>query len=577
MEENRQRIRAWEYPNLFYLPESKVPRFDEGLVRFDHMQAVRRTDLRNRRSAKLSEDALAAMEEWLFFYLTGRMPKDSLIESLRTQLRWQLGDVARHDDRVREGSHLMATRGVARVFGRTMRRLACLLFAVTALAGITSALASPVVAAITLGPAVGPPTTRTNVTGSGFGSSEAVDVTIDSRLFGVANTDGSGGFALKVKIPKTVLPGAHVVDATGETSGLHASATFTVRTDWSMWRFSLDRAGVNSFENVLSAANVGSLQVAWTAPAADGVGNAPAVANSIVYFGDSLGGDVYAVDASTGALIWTVNIGQGVSPPVVGGGVVYVGNGISGTLYALDAQTGATIWSKNPGGSTFFAPALKGGILYVPFGGFSLEALNAATGAVIWADPSGGGAASPAVVGNTVYTMSSDYKLRAINASTGAVLWATVVADLGTTPAVVDGTIYLGTYNLHYGIRAYSAATGNLLWTHQVGDQVLSSPAVWGGLVFAGSQDGNLYALHAATGTLAWKLTTGGPVYASPALANGIVYIGSQDDHLYAVNATTGAVLGSWLTGGSLDSPAVADGVVYIGSSDKNLYAFDLP
>src|SRR5262249_38888846 len=152
------------------------------------------------------------------------------------------------------------------------------------------------------------------------------------------------------------------------------------------------------------------------------------------------------------------------------------------------------------------------------------------TGTTIWVAPTGGGASSPPMGGKTIYGMGWDYRLRAINATNGHTVWATVVGDFATTPAVANRTIYLGVLNLHHAIQAYDATTGQLLWTHQVSDQVLSSPAVWGGLVFAGSQDGNLYALHAATGTLAWKLTTGGPVYASPAVANGIVYVGSQDD-----------------------------------------------
>jgi len=83
--EIRSRVRAYEYPNLFYLPESGVPLFREGLVRFDHMQAIRRSDLRRRKPARLSEDALDAMEEWLFHFLTGRLPGDSLLAEYRSE------------------------------------------------------------------------------------------------------------------------------------------------------------------------------------------------------------------------------------------------------------------------------------------------------------------------------------------------------------------------------------------------------------------------------------------------------------------------------------------------------------
>jgi hypothetical protein len=51
----RKRVRAYEYSNLFHLPESKVPLFREGMVRFDHLQAIRRDHLRNR--ARRAADA----------------------------------------------------------------------------------------------------------------------------------------------------------------------------------------------------------------------------------------------------------------------------------------------------------------------------------------------------------------------------------------------------------------------------------------------------------------------------------------------------------------------------------------
>ena len=54
-----------------------------------------------------------------------------------------------------------------------------------------------------------------------------------------------------------------------------------------------------------------------------------------------------------------------------------------------------------------------------------------------------------------------------------------------------------------------------------------SSPAVANGVVYVGSNDGNVYALNASTGAMLWSYTTGGGVYSSPAVANGVVYVGS--------------------------------------------------
>ncbi|MCI0634919.1 MAG: hypothetical protein L0206_13530 [Actinobacteria bacterium] len=84
-EEMRKRVRAYEYSNFFYLPQSKSPLFREGMVRFDHVQAIRRDHLRNRARAQLTADALLALQDWLYHYLTGRLSADSLIGEYRAE------------------------------------------------------------------------------------------------------------------------------------------------------------------------------------------------------------------------------------------------------------------------------------------------------------------------------------------------------------------------------------------------------------------------------------------------------------------------------------------------------------
>ncbi|MDD1687544.1 PQQ-binding-like beta-propeller repeat protein [Methanoregula sp.] len=71
-----------------------------------------------------------------------------------------------------------------------------------------------------------------------------------------------------------------------------------------------------------------------------------------------------------------------------------------------------------------------------------------------------------------------------------------------------------------------------------------------------------------------WHFATGGFIYSSPTVADGIVYAGSDDKNLYAIDAVTGKEKWRFATGDWVDSsPAVANGIVYVGSNDKNLYA----
>ncbi len=152
--------------------------------------------------------------------------------------------------------------------------------------------------------------------------------------------------------------------------------------------------------------------------------------------------------------------------------------------------------------------------------------------------------------------------------------WAFPAGYVQSSPAVVGGVVYAGSFDDNF--YALSAATGAKIWSTSIGDAVISSPAVAGGAVYFGAGDGNVYALNAATGAKLWTFTTGGEVSCSPAVVNGIVYIGSDDGTLYALNAATGAKVWSFATGFEMESsPAVAGGAVYFGSANGNVYALN--
>jgi eukaryotic-like serine/threonine-protein kinase len=144
------------------------------------------------------------------------------------------------------------------------------------------------------------------------------------------------------------------------------------------------------------------------------VNSSPAVANGVVYFGSN---DVYALDASTGALLWSYAMGGWVSSsPAVANGVVYA-VGFLGNLYALNATTGALLWSDVTAAEES-SPAVANGVVSVG-GGDGVYALNASTGAKLWSYANVGGQSSPAVANGVVYVGSDDNNVYALNALTG--------------------------------------------------------------------------------------------------------------------------------------------------------------
>jgi outer membrane protein assembly factor BamB len=154
----------------------------------------------------------------------------------------------------------------------------------------------------------------------------------------------------------------------------------------------------------------------------------------------------------------------------------------------------------------------------------------------------------------------------------------TTGAAVGSSPAVFDGVVYIG--SLDGNMYALNASTGAVEWTFNAGTSIGSSPAVANGMVYFASEDGSggqagsIYALNATTGALVWFSKTGA-FDSSPEVANGVVYVasGHAESSLYALNAATGSVDWTYATGEVTGSPAVAGGVVYVASFTGVVYA----
>ena len=336
----------------------------------------------------------------------------------------------------------------------------------------------------------------------------------------------------------------------------------------------------NPNETVLSPSSVGGLKLKWTFATGSShyvyEDSSPVAVNGVVYFA-SINGNVYAVDARTGAQLWSfLSTSIIYSTPTVANGVVYVGS--YGNLYALNASSGAKLWSYGTGTGVPWTPEVANGMVY--FGaGNNVYALNAGTGVFLWDFVTGAAVETePAVVNGVVYVNSGDSHVYALNASTGSMLWSYATANaVQSSPAVANGVVYVGSFDAN--LYALNASTGAKLWSFLTNEAIASTPAVANGIVYVGSDDGTLYALNATSGARVWSFFAGTfhRVQTSPAVANGVVYFGTDDGNQYALNASTGAKLWSYATGDNFigPSPTVVDGVLY-GGSGVHYYAFGL-
>jgi hypothetical protein len=76
--------------------------------------------------------------------------------------------------------------------------------------------------------------------------------------------------------------------------------------------------------------------------------------------------------------------------------------------------------------------------------------------------------------------------------------------------------------------------------------RIISSPALTGETLYAGCEDGNLFALDAASGRELWRFRTGDAIYSSPAVDGGTVFVGSDDGGLYALTGSGESARDLW-------------------------------
>jgi outer membrane protein assembly factor BamB len=453
--------------------------------------------------------------------------------------------------------------------------------AVTTTAGTAvSATSFTVLPSVVLDVTSGPPTTTVNVSGLGFGANETVDVYFDATEMGLAGTASDGTFSgVSFNVPASATPGAHKVSAVGRRDGAFAKTTFTVETDWAMFRNTPSHRGNNPYENVVGTSNVGDLFQSWSANL-NGAPTSPAVVDGSLYSG-SANGDLYALDASTGSQLWSFAATAAInSSPAVSNGVVYVASS-DGKLWAVNTSDGSAFWGSpvTLSGTSNSSPTISGGIVYIGTT-TNVYAIDATTGSVDWTAAPGAGSfsgTSPALAnGSVVYTSSTGHVLEyASGAGGGALQWNANPGGSLTTPAIVSGSIYVGSGNGNF--YALSLASGATQWSQNPSAvPFASAPAYAGGFIYAGSNDGTVYQ-YDTTGGNAWN-NGNGAAYRSPiAVANGVVYAGSNDNGIYAFNASNGNLLWSGSTNGTVtQSPVMVNGTLYVPSNDGHIYAYAL-
>jgi polyvinyl alcohol dehydrogenase (cytochrome) len=426
-------------------------------------------------------------------------------------------------------------------------------------------------------------------------------------------------------------------------------------TDWPMYQGDAGRTGFNGAATAISQATVGGLRPMWTLNVGGSISGEPLVANNTLYWG---AWDGYLRAATTsGRLLWQTYVGKttgakcyptnaGVaSTPAyttIGATPALVVGGGDGAVYAVNASTGHILWRTVPesdaGLFLWSSPIVDNGNVYIGLASFGdcplvrggvtelsaqdgsientyLTVPDGCLGASVWGSPAldTNSGTLYVVTGNSGSCSTDEPYQDAILALSASDLslqdsWQLpaneqlVDADFGATPTLftANGTNMIGVASKngwYYALNRDMLSMGPV-WQQRVadvgGDCVLCgegsiSSSAWDGAhLFVGGGKativgkqcgGNLTGLNPATGAYLWRMCLPSPVAGAIAAVPGLVMV-AQSNNLMVLKVGNGENIKQLYDTRSgtmyLSGASVVGGRIYIGNMNGDLNAYGL-
>ena len=352
-----------------------------------------------------------------------------------------------------------------------------------------------------------------------------------------------------------------------------------------------------SQDHNIYAVNAWSGTWIWNFTTLNTVEASPAIANGKVVTGGE-DGYVYCLDAYTGAMLWQtfvngslpVTSGAAVmlrSSPAIVDGKVYIGS-LDGNLYALNFNNGTIEWKYKTAGLITSSPTIADGAVYIaveePTSG-GLCKLDAETGDMIWKKSityetqfTGGTdmQGSPTVANGMVFASANLRTYYGINATNGDTIWNFTNPEANefivSSPIYLDGKVFVVD---KFDITCLNASTGKKIWNTFTGDEYYVSPSYADDKIYIVTSERNIFIFNAITGEKLDRFTLPSASWSSPTPYGGRLYIGNNDWNLYCLaeyNTATSQItlqtdkskleLGGSLTVSGQLSPAISNAVI---------------
>ncbi|HDZ48832.1 hypothetical protein LCGC14_0074000 [marine sediment metagenome] len=341
-----------------------------------------------------------------------------------------------------------------------------------------------------------------------------------------------------------------------------------------------------------------SLDTQWRRNIGAGLGNArypiaPAREGDSVFAADAEG-VVMAMNASSGAVEWQINLDTPLSSALTAiAGQVYLGTR-NGEVIALDQRDGSESWRARVSSEVLAAPQANQQLLVVQSIDGQVTALDRASGAERWVYTSSQpaltlrGTGTPMVIDPVSFVGLANGRLATLDNRSGQPLWDMQVAtprgrsevarlvDLSGQPIISpDGRLFVTSYNGR--VVALEATQGDLLWEANISSR--HTPILVGNLLFVVTDNSHVVALDANSGREIWRNNDLEDRWlTSPAFADGRLVFGDFEGYLHLIDAREGDIVGRTRVHSSGISvrPVTEGGTIHVQANNGRLETLEV-
>jgi outer membrane protein assembly factor BamB len=324
------------------------------------------------------------------------------------------------------------------------------------------------------------------------------------------------------------------------------------------------------------------LDTAWRVDGGDGTGGndinlVSAVTSDRVYVADHEG-RVSAFDRESGERVWRVStktpISAGPGLDRDGGAILVAAS--DGEVLALSTEEGSILWRASATSEVLGVPQASLGVALVQSVDGNLMGLAATSGESLWVFGQNvpvltlRGTSSPQIDGAEAITGLANGRLAAFDLSSGRLLWEAEIADprgrselermvdVDADPLVIGGLVFAVAYQGN--VAAVERSSGNVLWRRELSSNTgLTNDSR---KLYVTDDKGQVWALDPRNGATFWKqdalrlrwLT-------APAVFGGYIAVGDDEGYLHLLSPDDGALVGRVkIDGDGIAARPVADG-----------------